>query len=109
MNLVTYGEPNFADLAASYEFGIARNYPFVDGNKRVAFIVAGVFLELNDLRLEASEADAATTMLALSAGDLDEAGYATWLRQNTAPVKGGSESSTSAGKRVVRVERRSRK
>ena len=66
-------------LAAAYAFGIARDHPFRDGNKRVALTLAGVFLEMNGWRLAADEADAATMTIALAAGELDEGAYAMWL------------------------------
>jgi death-on-curing protein len=83
-HLLAYGAPDLCALAAKYAAAFTRNHPFPDGNKRVAFVVAGVFLELNGLRLQASEADAATTMRALAAGTLDEPAFAVWLRENTA-------------------------
>jgi len=84
VNLAAYGEPDFADLAASYGFGLAKNHPFVDGNKRAAFLAAGLFLFLNGKRLSATQVDATITMLALAAGELEEADFAAWLRQNSA-------------------------
>lgn len=80
LNLVAYGEPDVADLAASYAVGIAKNHAFVDGNKRAAFLAMGVFLALNGQRLRASQADATVTMLAVAAGEIDEATLATWVR-----------------------------
>ena len=82
MNLVAYGEPDFADLAASYGFGIARNHPFVDGNKRTAFVSVELFLRLNGYQLVADDAACVLTMLAVAAGEMDEAGFAAWLRRN---------------------------
>lgn len=82
-NLLAYGKPTIFDLAASYGFGLVRNHPFIDGNKRVGFIVAVVFLELNGYRVQASEADAAVQTLALAAGELFEAEYAAWLKANS--------------------------
>jgi len=55
LNLLAYGEPDFADLAASYASGLAKNHPFVDGNKRAAFLAVGMFLYLNGYRLQASQ------------------------------------------------------
>jgi len=83
VNLAAYGEPDFADLAAAYGFGLAKNHPFVDGNKRAAFLAVGLFLFLNGKRLSATQVDATITMLALAAGDLEEADFAAWLRQNS--------------------------
>ena len=58
LNLVQYGQPDTADLAASYGVGLAKNHAFVDGNKRVAFLAVGLFLALNGWRLQATQADA---------------------------------------------------
>ena len=82
LNLNAYGTPDFADLAASYAIGLAKNHAFVDGNKRAAFLAAGLFLHLNGYRLSASQADATLTMLAVAAGEVDEATFAAWLRRN---------------------------
>lgn len=85
LNLVAYGKPDLFDLAAAYAFGLAKNHPFVDGNKRAAFLAAGLFLSLNGARLTASQVDATRTMLALAASEISEEGFARWLRGNTAP------------------------
>ena len=79
-NLFAYGQPSLFEMAASYAFGLVKNHPFVDGNKRTGFTVAVLFLELNGCRFRATEADATVQTLALAAGALDEAGYAAWLR-----------------------------
>lgn len=81
--LFSYGKPSLFDLAAAYAFGLVRHHPFLDGNKRIAFTTAVVFLELNGCCFAASEVDATVKTLALAARDLDEAGYAAWLKQNT--------------------------
>lgn len=81
LNLAAYGEPDLADLAASYAVGLARNHPFVDGNKRAAFLAVGLVAALNGHRLAASQIDATQAMLAVASGDLDEAGFAAWLRR----------------------------
>ena len=83
-NLAAYGSPDVADLAAAYAYGIAKNHPFVDGNKRAAFLAAGVFLHLNGMRLTASQAEATVAMFTLAAGDLDEASFAEWIRRHSA-------------------------
>jgi len=80
-NLASHGEPNGASLAAAYAFGIARNHPFVDGNKRTAWVLARLFLELNDFTLEYGQADAVMKMLALAAGEISEDELAAWLRE----------------------------
>ena len=78
-NMAAYGEPDYADLAAAYGFGIARNHPFVDGNKRTALVAVELFLDLNGVDLEASDADCVVTLLGLAAGDLDERAFAAWI------------------------------
>jgi len=85
VNLAAYGAPDVADLAAAYGVGLAKNHPFVDGNKRVAFLAVGLFLALNGRRLVASQADATLTMLGVAAGEIDEAAFARWLREHSAP------------------------
>lgn len=82
LNLVAYGDPDVFDLAAAYAVGVAKNHPFVDGNKRAAFLAAGLFLALNGKRLTASQFDATTTMLGVAAGQVDEPSFARWLRAN---------------------------
>ena len=85
VNLALYETPDAAALAASYALGLARNHPFLDGNKRAAFLAVGLFLARNGFRLQATQADATLTMLGLAAGDLSEAAYAEWLRSHIAP------------------------
>ena len=85
VNLATYGEPDACALAASYGWGIARNHPFIDGNKRTAFVATMLFLRLNDWQFVASDADCVLTMLAVATGDLSENDFADWLRQHAAP------------------------
>jgi death-on-curing protein len=80
--LEAYGKPDVAALAAAYGFGLARNHPFVDGNKRTAFVAVELFLDLNGFELTATDADAVMTMLALAAGELGEQDFAAWLRAN---------------------------
>lgn len=80
--LDAYGKPDFADLAASYAIGIAKNHPFVDGNKRAALLATGLFLYLNGYRLSVSQAEATLTMLAIAAGEIDEVTFAEWLRRH---------------------------
>jgi death-on-curing protein len=82
LNLVAYGSPDFAELAASYGVGIAKNHPFVDGNKRAALLATGLFLHLNGYRLTATQADTTTTMLGVAAGDVTEEAFAQWLRDH---------------------------
>ncbi len=85
LNLVAYGKPDTADLAAAYGHGISRNHAFVDGNKRTGFVAAELFLRLNGLTLTASDADCVMTMLAVAAGDITEAEFAQWLRSHIVP------------------------
>jgi death-on-curing protein len=84
LNLVAYADadapPDVAALAASYTVGLAKNHPFVDGNKRAAFLATGLFLYLNGYRLEATQAEATLTMLAVATGDITEDAFADWLR-----------------------------
>jgi death on curing protein len=75
-------------LAAAYGFGLCRNHPYRDGNKRVAFVVMVVFLELNGLMLEAEEADVVSVMLALADGRLSEGDLAQWLQVHTRKRRG---------------------
>jgi death on curing protein len=78
-------EGDLADLAASYGFGIARNHPFVDGNKRIAFQAMYVFLGLNGLKIESSEEEVVALVLSLARGEVDEPQLASWLREHTVP------------------------
>ena len=82
LNLVAYGDPDAAALAAAYAFGIARNHPFVDGNKRTAAVVSETFLVLNGFALGASDAELVVAFLALAAGELSEAETADWFRSH---------------------------
>jgi death-on-curing protein len=81
--LLAYGEPTMADMAAAYVFGIVKNHPFFDGNKRTGFMMGAGFLERNDYRFEASEVEATVQTLALAAGAMGEADYARWLAANS--------------------------
>ena len=82
LNIVAYGDPDVADLAAAYGFGLAKNHPFIDGNKRTAFLAVGLFLRLNGQRLVASQTDATLTMLQVAGSELSEPAFADWLRKN---------------------------
>jgi death-on-curing protein len=73
---------DLATLAAAYAFGLARNHPFIDGNKRTAFVAAEVFLDLNGMVLTASDESCVLTMLRLAAGEIEEDAFADWLRTN---------------------------
>lgn len=85
LNLVAYGSPDFAALAASYGVGLAKNHPFVDGNKRAALLATGLFLYFNGYKLTASQAETTITMLGVAAGDTTEEAFAAWLRQHCSP------------------------
>jgi death-on-curing protein len=81
-NLLAYETPSVFALAASYAFGIVKNHPFVDGNKRTGFVVAALFIELNGYLFDAAEADAVVQTLGLAAGEIREGDYAAWLEAN---------------------------
>ena len=81
-NLAQYGDPDAAALAAAYAFGIARNHPFIDGNKRTAAVVSETFLMLNGYALGATDAELVVAFVALAAGELSEDELADWFRQH---------------------------
>ena len=81
-NLLAYNDPDICDLAAAYTSGIIRNHPFVDGNKRTAFMAGYVFLARNGLRLRATEVDVVQVVALLAASEIDESEFAAWLRKN---------------------------
>ena len=83
--LASYGDPDLADLAAAYGYGLAKNHPFVDGNKRTAFVAVELFIDCNGQALVADDADCVVTMLAVAAGTMNEAQFADWIRQHTVP------------------------
>jgi death on curing protein len=78
--LAHYGTPDVSELAAAYGYGISRNHPFIDGNKRTAFVALEMFLVLNSHELVADDADCVLTMLAVAAADITEADLAAWVR-----------------------------
>lgn len=82
VNLAGYGQPAAADLAAAYAFRIARNHPFVDGNKRTAWVAARLFLMVNAVEIAFDKADATVMMQQLAAGDLSEDEVARWFRDH---------------------------
>ena len=82
VNRVAYGEPDLAELAAAYAFGIAKNHPFVDGNKRASLLALVIFLGLNDIDFAVDEAEAVVMIRGLAAGKIDEAGLTRWIRDN---------------------------
>ena len=85
--LAAYGDPDVFDLVAAYAFGIARNHPFVDGNKRTAFLLAEGFIRLHGQRLLATDEQALVAMLDLAAGEIDQDRFAAWLRQHSAAAE----------------------
>ena len=80
-NLAAYGDPDAASLAAAYAFGIARNHPFVDGNKRTAWMLARLFLAANGVSIQFDKQEATHTVQALAASELSEDELARWLRE----------------------------
>jgi death-on-curing protein len=86
-NLLAYGSPDLADLAAAYAAGIARNHPFIDGNKRTAWVVAETFVELNGSEIAADDAGAYEVMLSLAEGRIDESAFAAWMRPQIKPQR----------------------
>lgn len=85
-NLNAYSQPDLPELAASYAFGIVRNHPFVDGNKRTAFVVCETFLALNGVVLTANDVDCVLNMQDLTAGDITELEFASWIRTHSKAV-----------------------
>lgn len=90
-NLAVYGQPDAAALAAAYAFGIARNHPFVDGNKRTAAVVSGAFLFLNGLVPTATPPELTVAFMALAAGELTEDEMADWFRRHTISAESGED------------------
>ena len=85
LNLVAYRSPDVSALAAAYAFGLSRNHPFADGNKRTAYVAMELFLALNGFELSASDLDAVTAMLRLASGEIGEEEFAGWIRANFRP------------------------
>lgn len=85
-NQFAYGERALPRLAASHAFGISRNHPFLDGNKRTSLVVAELFLALNGMELTASDAECVATFLSLAAGEISEDELAEWVEGNSAPA-----------------------
>ena len=82
-----YGEPSLSLLAAAYAYGLARNHPFLDGNKRTAYVAMELFLAKNGQMLTASDEDAVVTFLKLAAGELSEDELSAWIETHSAPRK----------------------
>ena len=85
-NRWSYEQADLAELAAAYAFGIARNHPFIDGNKRTSLLALYTFLGVNEVDFVVPEAEAAAMILALAAGEVDEAGLTRWIRDNWPPA-----------------------
>lgn len=85
--LLHYGKPSMADMAAAYALGIVKNHPFLDGNKRTGFMMAAAFLEINGYEFFATETDVVLKTLALAAGEMTEEAYATWMKDNSRKQK----------------------
>ena len=88
LNLQAHGEPSVPELAAAYAFGIARNPPFVDGNKRTALVAAELFLALNGFDLIADDVEVVKVFLALAAGEIAEQELAAWIDRNSRKREG---------------------
>ena len=85
-NLLLYRpDADLASLAAAYAYGLAQNHPFIDGNKRAAFLAIGLFLHINGQRLRASPVEAIQTIFALASGQLSEIELADWIRAHQVP------------------------
>ena len=80
-NLLAYGKPSLFDLAAAYGYGLIKNHPFVDGNKRLGFAVTVLFLELNGCDFRGTEADATVQTMAVAAGEKSERAFSRWLAE----------------------------
>jgi death on curing protein len=89
-NLCAYGEPDLADLAACYAYGLARNHGFVDGNKRTSAVVTRLFLGLNGATLAAPDVDRLNMWIALGEGRISEAELAPWIRQRLGRIAGAA-------------------
>jgi len=85
-NLAAYGDPDVADLAAAYAFGLAKNHAFIDGNKRTALVALESFLLLNSYELLADDGHAVMVILSVASGAFNENELATWIRKNIRPA-----------------------
>ena len=86
-HLASYGAPDVAACAAAYGYGLSRDHPFIDGNKRTAFVAVELFLFLNAYLLDATDAGCVLTMLRVAEGSISEADFAAWIRQNSKKAK----------------------
>jgi len=85
LQLMAYASPDLFDLAAAYAFGIVKNHPFLDGNKRSGLMAAALFIETNGYDFHPPEEEAVLQTLALAAGEIDADHYAEWLRNSCSP------------------------
>lgn len=84
--LWAYANPDIYDLAAAYAFGLAKNHPFLDGNKRIAAVICETFLDLYGQEIALNQAEKYVQYLALAAGEIPEESFATWLREHSGEV-----------------------
>ncbi|HZP13137.1 MAG TPA: type II toxin-antitoxin system death-on-curing family toxin [Nevskiaceae bacterium] len=101
-------QPDLAELAATLAFGLARNHPFVDANKRTALVCYRTFLALNDLELVASGEEKFRTLIALAEGQLSEKKFADWLRARTRPVTRRTPRAKKAAKKKAKKKAKKR-
>jgi death-on-curing protein len=87
LNRAAYSESDVFDLAAAYAFGIARNHPFIDGNKRTAYVAAELFLLKHGYELVSEDADCVITMLSFAEGAVSEETFAAWLRERSTTIE----------------------
>lgn len=87
LNRAAYGKPDVAELAAAYAYGLATNHPFVDGNKRIAFVALELFLALNGYQLAADDAECVMSLLAVAAGTMKGDALADWIRRHSRPQR----------------------
>jgi death-on-curing protein len=85
LNRAGYGEPDTVELAAVYAIAIAPNHPFIDGNKRAAYVAMVLFLALNGIAFVPNKADAVITMLTMAAGEVSDEAFVDWARRNAVP------------------------
>ena len=85
LNRAGYGEPDTVELAAVYAIAIARNHPFIDGNKRTAYVAMVLFLALNGMAFVPNHADAVITMLTMAAGEMSDEAFVDWVARNAVP------------------------
>ena len=88
LNHASYGTPEIGELAAIYAIALARNHPFIDGNKRVAYVALETFIYLNGASFPVSDAEAVVMTLAMAAGELTDDEFIAWVRSNTIPPPG---------------------